>query len=177
MAVNKVIYAGRTLIDISDSTVTKNTLAEGVVAYSANGERIVGTLNILESTYPVGSIYMSVKNVSPATLFGGTWTAWGTGRVPVGIDTSQTEFSTVEKTGGAKTHTLTVDQIPSHSHSESITKTVDNLVGTVGTSGTRAAVKGTDTETSSPTTGTKGGGAAHNNLQPYITCYMWKRTA
>lgn len=62
--------------------------------------------------YPVGSIYISVKNTNPGTLFGGTWTAWGSGRVPVGVNASETAFSTVEKTGGSKytqmhTHTFT----------------------------------------------------------------------
>lgn len=50
--------------------------------------------------YPVGSIYMSVKNTSPSDLFGGTWEIWGSGRVPVGVDSGQTEFSTVENPGG-----------------------------------------------------------------------------
>lgn len=57
---------------------------------------------ILDIIYQVGSIYMSVNSTNPTNLFGGTWVAWGAGRVPVGIDTSQTEFASVEKTGGEK---------------------------------------------------------------------------
>lgn len=68
--------------------------------------------------YPVGSIYMSVKNTNPSTYFGGTWVAWGTGRVPVGVNTNDTNFATVEKTGGASTVTLTTAQIPSHTHAK-----------------------------------------------------------
>lgn len=52
--------------------------------------------------YPIGSIYFSINSQNPSKWFGGTWEAWGTGRVPVGIDTSQTEFNSVEKTGGSK---------------------------------------------------------------------------
>jgi hypothetical protein len=61
--------------------------------------------------YPVGSIYMSVKNTNPSTYFGGTWVAWGTGRVPVGVNANDTNFATVEKTGGASTVTLTTAQM------------------------------------------------------------------
>jgi hypothetical protein len=68
--------------------------------------------------YPVGSIYTSVINTSPSTYFGGTWSVFASGRTLVGVDTGQTEFDTVQETGGAKTHTLTEAQIPSHTHSE-----------------------------------------------------------
>jgi hypothetical protein len=117
---------------------------------------------IVDSIYPVGSIYMSTSSTSPATLFGGTWTAWGAGKVPVGINTSDTDFATVEKTGGAKTVTLTSSQIPSHSHG----------VGTIA-----GASAGAHTHTMSGSTAATGSGGSHTNLQPYIVCYMWKRTA
>ena len=121
--------------------------------------------SILNLVYPVGAIYMSVVNTSPATLFGGTWEVWGTGRVPVGIDTEQTEFNTIEKTGGAKTHTLTIQELPS-----AVWHTIGTLVGGVKTlfnSGTTFGINSSSTDANQP----------HNNLQPYITCYMWKRTA
>ena len=97
---------------------------------------------------------------------------WGTGRVPVGVDTSQTEFNTVQKTGGTKTHTLTVDQIPSHNHAS-------NHLFVWGGSGLNIGGSGLTTVdlNKSVTSGNTGGGQAHNNLQPYITCYMWRRTA
>ena len=110
---------------------------------------------------------MSVVSTSPASLFGGTWAAWGAGRVPVGVDAGQTEFDTVEETGGAKTHTLQTTEIPSHNHT---------LAFGAYTPGS-AAFALTNTNTGNATTGSAGGGLAHNNLQPYITCYMWKRTA
>lgn len=138
------------------------------------GDRLIA---FLDAVYPVGSIYMSVKSTNPSSLFGGTWVAWGTGRVPVGIDTSQTEFKTVEKTGGAKTHKLTVAQMPSHRHSVSY-----NNNNSAGTTSYPHATGGygdqsTDTDLGFNQVGLTGGGEAHNNLQPYITCYMWKRTA
>lgn len=56
----------------------------------------------LYNVWPVGSIYISVNNTNPSTYFGGTWEAFGTGRCLVGVDTSQSEFNTVMKTGGEK---------------------------------------------------------------------------
>jgi hypothetical protein len=79
----------------------------------------------LNSFFPIGMIYMSVENVNPATFIGGTWTVWGKGRVPVGVDTIQAEFDTVEKTGGAKTHTLSKTEMPSHYHT--VTDKLTNL--------------------------------------------------
>ena len=67
---------------------------------------------------PVGSIYMSTSAVNPSSIYPGTsWVAWGSGRVPIGVNSSDTAFNSVEKTGGAKTHTLTVSEMPSHNHS------------------------------------------------------------
>lgn len=125
-------------------------------------------------SYPIGSIYMSINNINPSNLFGGTWVAWGSGRVPVGVDTSQTEFNTVEKTGGEKTHKLTVDEMPEHNHS----------VGRCKKAGTQTAFSTTNSgqysypnDVGDITIENTGGSQPHNNLQPYITCYMWKRTA
>lgn len=136
--------------------------------------------SIVDAIYPVGAIYMSVVNTSPATLFGGTWSAWGSGKVPVGVDTGQTEFNTVEKTGGAKTHTLSVTEMPSHSHAiqnggtdvYGFARMSANATTFLQTNGSGVRVKEDYT-----TFANTGGGGAHNNLQPYITCYMWKRTA
>lgn len=158
--------------------------------------------SLVGEMYPVGSIYMSVKNTNPSTYFGGTWVAWGAGRVPVGVNTSDTNFSTVEKTGGASTVTLTSTQIPSHTHAKGTLATASagahthnlNLTKTTwaGSSSSRVVVDSTDytamtnnatasagahTHTISGSTAATGGGGSHTNLQPYITCYMWKRTA
>jgi microcystin-dependent protein len=119
--------------------------------------------------FPVGSVFIAVVSTNPGTLLGyGTWSAFAAGRVLVGLDSGQTEFDTVEETGGAKTHTLTTGEMPAHTHTISMSAS--------GTSNTRAE-QGTSTETGTQTSGSAGGGGAHNNLQPYIVVYMWKRTA
>lgn len=146
--------------------------------------------DIVDLIYPVGSIYMSVKSTSPATLFGGTWVRWGNGRVPVGVDTSQKEFNSVEKIGGEKTHRLTEDEMPTHQHFADNNDGEEKLTGNVGNMGFSASsdegasycytlnwgYRSSRTDTGIKTAAA-GGGDPHNNLQPYITCYMWKRTA
>ena len=77
--------------------------------------------NILALAYPIGSIYIAVVSTNPATLLGfGTWSAFGTGRTLVGIDTGDTDFDVVEETGGAKTVTLTSTEMPSHTHVQDV---------------------------------------------------------
>ena len=121
----------------------------------------------VKSAYPVGSVYTSVVSTDPSTLFGfGTWSAFATGRTLVGIDTGQSEFNTVEETGGAKTHTLTTSEMPSHSHSV-----------VVGGGSSEGLTTSNYLAFGSASTGLAGGDQAHNNLQPYIVVYFWKRTA
>ena len=160
----------------------------------------INALEIFNKVYPVGSIYLSVNSTNPSSYFGGTWVAWGSGRVPIGVNTSDTSFNTVEKTGGAKTvsiahthkvtgnsgsTTLTINQIPKHAHN--IRRT--GLSGSPGYGGfyqTTGDPEPFDTEDtgggqghnhSINLTSASGGSSSVSNLQPYITCYMWKRTA
>ena len=143
---------------------------------------ITGTLSAgsglisLSDVYPVGSIYINASvSTNPGTLLGfGTWVAFGAGRVPVGIDASQTEFDTAEETGGSKTHTLTVSEIPAHTHNLG---SKDSTAGDGGAFNEEFIEDPADT-TNGPnvTSSSTGGGSAHNNLQPYIVVYMWKRT-
>lgn len=136
---------------------------------------------IIDRIYPIGSICMSVNSANPSTYLGGTWIAWGSGRVPVGVDPNDTSFDTVEETGGAKTHTLTAAEMPPHRHAmprvnTSASDTGPGFTYTSSTKRTWASYSayyggsGTTAEAAGTTN-------AHNNLQPYITCYMWKRTA
>ena len=81
---------------------------------------------ILNMVYPVGAIYISINNTNPSTFIGGTWVAFGTGRTLVGVDTTQSEFSTVEKQGGSKTVTLTKEQLPTHNHNTTVSTTADH---------------------------------------------------
>jgi len=124
----------------------------------------------IQALYPVGSVYINASNATnPGTLLGfGTWEAFGAGRVPVGIDASQTEFDTAEETGGSKTHTLTTGEMPSHSHNV--------LTGDSGPGGGTLVYRATSGLSNQATSNT-GSGEAHNNLQPYIVVHMWKRTA
>ena len=120
---------------------------------------------IFDMVYPVGSIYISVNNINPSTLFGGTWESFGTGRTLVGVDTSQTEFNTVEKIGGSK-------YLQKHSHTLSVPQyTGQNLWGLPSYQYTYDTYQNQVRTTSEAGTGNSG------NLQPYITVYMWKRTA
>ena len=130
--------------------------------------------NIMLANYPVGSIYFSVDSANPSTKFGGTWVAWGAGRVPVGVDTADRAFSTVEMKSGEKVHLLTQSELP-----PTLDFKTDNIGFQVYGEGTNQGEE-VATAFGSNTTLTlinSGGGTAHNNLQPYITCYMWKRTA
>lgn len=133
--------------------------------------------NALENAYPVGSIYMNASvATNPGTLLGfGTWTAFGAGKVPVGIDSGDTDFDTAEETGGAKTHTLTEAEMPPHNH----TIDMDTASYSSGTGESANFGQGAPSHNNydGSIIGNTGDGEAHNNLQPYIVVYMWKRTA
>jgi hypothetical protein len=156
-----------------------------IVDFTNNNNNLISQLPtmidnaILESDKrrnPVGKIIFNTSGDNPATYLGfGTWVEWGSGRVPVGINTNDNDFDTVEKIGGEKTHTLTTDEIPSHSHTSS--SNFLNYAQMGGSQGNRFVVcsGGGDDLSSVPIIKATGGGQAHNIVQPYITCYMWKR--
>lgn len=176
--------------------------------------------------YPVGEIFITRQAGNPATILGfGTWERYGSGRTIVSLDPGDPSFNTVDLTGGAKTHTLSDSELPSHFHvvpasnvttssggahshfianpdavdgpyNSSVTVTANNVlngynnratvlgyalsgtnnpatIGNTSTSGTHShtlSIPAANTQTA-------GGGAAHNNLQPYIVLNIWKRTA
>lgn len=132
-----------------------------------NGNKLVSV-----PYYRVGDLFLTTIATNPSSYLGGKWELFGPGRCLVCVDTSQSEFNSVKKTGGSKTVTLNVKQIPSHSHSTPTTLRYDSTstwwIG--GTGGTTIAVD-------NKATGSTGGNQAHNNLQPFITCYIWIRTA
>lgn len=133
--------------------------------------------------YPVGSIYMSANSTNPKNLFGGTWVAWGTGRVPIGVNASDSDFSSVEKTGGSKTVNI------AHNHVESVGADANTMYLTAGANGgvygstinssaNRMTWKGTPATGATRLNKTSTAGSNTQSIvQPYITCYMWKRTA
>lgn len=124
--------------------------------------------------FPVGSVFLSVVATNPRVLLGyGTWAAIAAGRCLVGFDGADPDFNAAEKTGGAKTHTLTVNEMPGHTH------TLQRYPTATGSSSGFTAdtsMSGTPANVTQPM-GSAGGGAAHNNLQPYFTVYVWQRTA
>lgn len=130
--------------------------------------------NLLNKVYPVGSIYMSTINKSPAAFgLGGTWMQLkDTFLLAHGDTYTSTKSATdsqVTSEGGETTHTLTVNEMPSHTHGTTLYYSGGS--GKPGTYGKRNADP--TTFTSSAT----GGGRAHNNMPPYLVVYMWKRTA
>ena len=121
-----------------------------------------------KTIYPVGAIYMSVVSNSPNTLFGGTWESLG-GRFLIGADGTYTAGST----GGASTHALTTAELASHSHEQKLP--TSDSGGTVYSS--NGFSTGSGSFSSGISTGISGSGSAHNNMPPYLSVYMWKRTA
>ncbi len=155
-------------------------------------------ISVFDKIYPVGSIYSNATDsTNPGTLLGfGTWVAFGAGKVAVGYDASDTDFNASEKTGGEKSHTLTTAEMPSHNHSISTNGdhshgfTRDIVVTSGGGiqrtylgggSGQQLAWNGSagmaNAGSHSHTIGNNGSGSAHSNLQPFVTVYLWKRTA
>ena len=156
-----------------DSGQVMSTNGEGQVTFTT----LSGVTATIANAYPVGSLYMNASNATnPATLLGfGTWAAFGAGRVLVGIDSSDTDFDGAEETGGSKTHALTTGELAPHNHAVGSN---DSGTGPGGAAGNQEHVRdagvGNGPATSTSTTGS---GTPHNNVQPYIVVYMWKRTA
>ena len=149
-------------------------------------------LDTMKKIYPVGSIYMSTVSTNPATLFGfGTWEAMPAGRVLLAQGKSSwgTTYN-AGSTGGEATHQLTVGELPQHTHTASTNTTGSHahtyrtFYGTTGygPDGSSDREKTINTGSSGNHTHTvtinnTGSNQAHNNLQPYIAVYIWKRTA
>ncbi len=180
---NTTAFMNGHLLDSESNTINTDIIWRGTQAqYDAITTKNENTIYFIEDgnafldcLYPIGSIYMSATLSTPAQVsaaLGGGWVSWGSGRVPVGVDTTQTEFNTVGKIGGEKTHTLTINEMPSHNHTTNI-KYWGATAGDTGHFHDINGNYGTQAYTSSNT----GGGQAHNNLQPYITCYMYQRVS
>ena len=125
----------------------------------------VASDSILNMTYPVGSIYISVNNTSPAVLFGGTWE-----QIQNRFLLSAGSSYSAGATGGEATHTLTIDEMPKHRHSSKGWAAVTDYSGDYYTLGAQG-------QSDNYTTNYTGGSQPHNNMPPYLVVYMWKRTA
>ena len=166
-----------------------------------SGEYAAIQAAILDICYPVGSLKFSTSAANPSTYLGGTWVAWGGGRVPVGVDSSNELFNTVEKTGGSANAVVVSHSHTQQQHNHGFYRSdlypaqySDTLVyGSFGLpknrNRTTQAVGGggdwyedqnwltTHTERVAPTLNNAGVSGANANLQPSITCYIWKRLA
>lgn len=175
-AVSKKFSEIESGLDGATKTYIESKIAEAVA------ERV-------SKDYPVGCvrIFMSAS-VNPAALYGGTWERIAKGRTLIGVDENDDDFKTAEKTGGEKNHTLISSEIPSHNHSlyghawgwgtddynvyapvqatENSSGGVISSMNYIGTNQWYASF-----------TKASGGGGAHNNLSPYLTCYIWQRIA
>ena len=178
--------------DINSPTFT-GTPAAPTASAGTNTTQLATTAFVtaaLQAVYPVGSIYINAtSSTNPATLLGfGTWTAFGAGRVMVGLDASDALFDTAEETGGSKdavvvshTHTATSTVTdPGHAHNfplaprlggGSLSSNGDPQFTTISTD---SAVTGITVATTNSTEGVSGTNA---NVQPFIVVRMWKRTA
>ena len=137
--------------------------------------------SLIDMVYPVGSIYMSVNAADPAALFGGTWEQIKDRFLLAAGDTY-----TAGATGGEATHTLTVDEMPSHYHNEQVgDESEQQVIHSLKRKEKNGVNSGVVIESSWKSTGLginigtahTGGSKPHNNMPPYLAVYMWKRTA
>ena len=185
-----------------ESRITQNEAdiaqnAADIIQLQADLDPLVTTL--LERIYPVGSLYSSTLSTNPGTTMAfGTWVAHAQGRALVGVgNNGQTTWAQGDKRG-SETHTLTTAQMPSHTHGSGSYGTNSagnhrhsipaiqvygdqlysgsaNNAHSNGTQNTGYA--GSHSHSVNGTSGSSGGGSAHNNVQPSIAIYVWKRTA
>lgn len=174
-----------TTVDKLGSTTQSLTLGRGIPTFfidtkksslgvncfpASNGVLQLGENAFLtaQGAYPVGSIYLSVTDTNPATLFGGTWKRIG-GRFLLGADDTYTAGST----GGEAEHTLTIDEMPKHNHS------LDNYNTAAGNTTPYMTVQAQEKVGYGGNVQTlnAGGGKAHNNMPPYLSVYMWQRVS
>lgn len=163
-------YGKANKIEIKDI----RTISANVEEISNNVKYIDKKISdLLNMFYPVGSIYETMdSSFDPNKKWGGTWERIK-GRVLIGVDENDSDFNIAEKTGGEKTHTLVVSELPQHTHANYAKRTnitINNSGNTHVTchSSNSGAIVGNNI-------GSTGEGVAHNNLQPYITCFIWKR--
>ena len=200
---NNIATAVATKADLASPTFTGTpTLPTGTIAVtqsSGSNTTTIATTAFVQAAiallYPVGSVYTNASvSTNPATLLGfGTWTAFGAGRVMVGFDSGNALFDAAEETGGSAdaitvshTHTATTTSTDSgHSHGSTVGSGFisnggsEQLAGGNNLNFGRPNTTATATASISSTTtvASAGSSGTNANYQPYITVYMWKRTA
>ena len=175
----------------TNGVVTATAGSTAVTASVGDNDTSIATTafvqTALQALHPVGSIYINATNsTNPGTLLGfGTWTAFGAGRVPVGFDAGNALFDTAEETGGSAdaivvshTHSATVtDPGHTHSYTTKLQQLVQSGSSTLCWNAESTATTGSSTTGISVSNSTTGSSGTNANYQPYITVYMWKRTA
>ena len=155
---------------ISDGGKVVNDIAQ-TVNDTVNAPSIKATrdaiANMWQVAYPIGSVYMSVADVNPDTIFGGTWD-----RIQNRFLLASGTNYPLNSTGGEATHTVTVDELPSHTHGLSHIDGENYKSCDVSMTGTPTLSRDTNGATEAT-----GGGGAHNNKPPYIAGNVWVRIA
>lgn len=161
--------------DEYDTQSTINTAIDTALSNKMNAT------DVIDLVYPVGAIYMSVNSTSPSTLFGGTWQRLEDTFLYATSGTADTGY---QATAGEATHTLTVNEMPSHTHIQDPHVHTQNGSYSAGSGSENAYTMSSNrkkqyvsTVERTATNQNTGGGQAHNNMPPYMKVYMWKRTA
>lgn len=178
---NATQTASRASQDVTALTTTVNTLSGRVtnVETTANNAQStansalnvantkVSTNDLFDLVYPVGSIYLSVNNTSPSTLFGGTWT-----QIKDTFLLGSGDNYTLGDTGGEATHKLTIQEMPSHVHqTDKYYNTDQGGNDFYGSNATGSKV------TTANGMVAAGGDQPHNNMPPYLVVSIWKRVS
>ena len=165
--VNSDSVLGCVVGSTSVTNVSTNRVYEFVKTQETGQSAVWNAIsNLVDAIYPIGSIYMSVSSTNPGNLFGGTWS-----QIKDTFLLSAGDTYTAGSTGGEATHTLTVNEMPSHKHA------IPYVFGSIGGGGSWITDAGATSNYNPNATGATGGGQAHNNMPPYLTVYMWQRTA
>ena len=174
--------AGMDLKDYLNTTLTEE-LDTKIRSIESQADNIASLVSFLQETmlgyldiYPVGSIYISVNNTNPGTMFGGTWE-----RIQDRFLLASGSTYGAGTTGGEATHTLTINEMPSHTHD------IHATIGGGGRINGGYNAPGGSSTYNIPFTITNnsnyivnrntGGGQAHNNMPPYLAVYVWKRVS
>lgn len=147
----------------SNFNVNHANTAGGLSSYAA----------VVNLIYPVGSIYMSTSATNPNSLFGGSWERYAVGRVLVGVSEGEGEFAGPGYTGGEKYHTLTVNEMPSHNHRLKAWAYQTNANGS-HYYGANQNMSNDNWDGGDHIT-YAGNGWGHNNMQPFVSVYIWRR--
>ena len=172
-------------VKISELVEKTTANSSDVIPVVDTGTKKMKLSTLLNLVFPIGSTYVTQTNTNPSTILGfGTWERVK-GKVLVGLDEDDTAFNTIGKTGGEKTHTLIINEMPNHSHGENTISEYgytyplvsDNGEGNSKT-GLSPLISSSEVTKKQVITDSNGGNQPHNNLQPYqVVGYMWRRTA